>query len=47
MFAHAEDVFVLQSSGGTVTFLRDATKVVTHLVITIVEGDFKAERKTK
>jgi len=47
MFARADDVFVLQSSGGTVTFVRDAKSVVTHLVITIVEGDFKAERKTK
>ena len=47
MFARADDVFMLQSSGGTVTFLRDAKNVVTHLVITIVEGDFKAERKTK
>jgi hypothetical protein len=45
MFARADDVFVLQSSGGTVTFVRDANKVVTHLVITIVEGDFKAERR--
>ncbi|HKF65961.1 MAG TPA: DUF3471 domain-containing protein, partial [Vicinamibacterales bacterium] len=47
MFARADDVFMLQSSGGTVTFVRDAKNVVTHLVITIVEGDFKAERKTK
>ena len=47
MFARADDVFMLQSSGGTVTFVRDAKNIVTHLVITIVEGDFKAERKTK
>jgi hypothetical protein len=45
MFARADDVFVLQSSGGTVRFVRDAKNVVTHLVITIVEGDFKAERR--
>jgi hypothetical protein len=38
--------FVLQSSGGTVTFVRDAkTNAVTHLLLTIVEGDFKGERK--
>ena len=47
MFARAHDVFMLQSSGGTVTFVRDAKNVVTHLIITIVEGDFKAERKPK
>ena len=47
MFARADDVFMLQSSGGTVTFVRDAKNVVTHLIITIVEGDFKAERKPK
>jgi hypothetical protein len=45
MFARADDVFVLQSSGGTLTFVRDAKSVVTHLLLTIVEGDFKAERK--
>jgi uncharacterized protein DUF3471 len=45
MFARADDVFVLQSSGGTLTFVRDAKNVVTHLFLTIVEGDFKAERK--
>jgi hypothetical protein len=47
MFARADDVFVLQSSGGTVTFVRDAGNVVTHLFLTIVEGDIKAERKAK
>jgi hypothetical protein len=45
MFARADDVFVLPSAGGTVTFVRDTKNVVTHLFLTIVEGDFKAERK--
>jgi hypothetical protein len=45
MFARADDVFVLPSAGGTLTFVRDAKNVVTHLFVTIVEGDIKAERK--
>jgi hypothetical protein len=47
MFARADDVFVLQSSGGTLTFVRDAKNVVTHMFLTIVEGDIRAERKPK
>jgi hypothetical protein len=47
MFARADDVFVLPSAGGTVTFVKDSKNVVTHLLLTIVEGDFKAERKTR
>ena len=46
LFATADNVFVFPSTGGSVTFVKDpATKTVTHLVFTIVEGDFKAERK--
>jgi hypothetical protein len=45
MFARADDVFVLPSAGGTITFVKDAKNVVTHLFLTIVEGDFRAERK--
>ena len=35
----------VQSVGGTVTFVRDAKGVVTHFLLTIVEGDFTAVRK--
>jgi hypothetical protein len=43
----ADNVFVLPSVGGTLTFVRDPKKrnIVTHFVLTIVEGDFKADRK--
>jgi hypothetical protein len=45
MFAQSDSVFVLPSTGGTLTFVRDARNLVTHMFLTIVEGDFKAERK--
>ncbi len=45
MFARADDVFVLPSAGGTLTFVKDAKNAVTHFLLTIVEGDFKADRR--
>jgi hypothetical protein len=47
MFSTAADVFVLQSIGGTLTFVRDAKKnnAVTHFLLTTIEGDMKADRK--
>ena len=46
LFAISDTKFVLQSAGGTVTFVKDATKnAVTHLLLTIVEGDFRGDRK--
>lgn len=37
---------VFQSTGGTVTFVRDPKKnnAVTHFLLTIVEGDYRADR---
>jgi hypothetical protein len=47
VFPTADNVFVFPSTGGTVTFVRDSKKnnVVTHFLLTIVEGDFRADRK--
>jgi len=46
VFATADNVFVFPSVGGTVTFVKDPAKnAVTHLVLTIVEGDIRGERK--
>jgi hypothetical protein len=46
MFPQSDNAFVLQSAGGgTVTFVKDSNNAVTHFFLTIVEGDFKAERK--
>jgi hypothetical protein len=48
IFPQSDSVFVLQSAGGgTVTFVKDSKNVVTHFLLTIVEGDFKAERKVR
>jgi hypothetical protein len=44
MFSRADNVFMLPSAGGTLTFVKDSKNVVTHLLLTIVEGDFKADR---
>jgi hypothetical protein len=44
VFARAENVFVFPSVGGTVTFVREKN-AVTHFLLTIVEGDFRADRK--
>jgi len=46
LFAISDTTFVFQSSGGTLTFVTDAQKnAVTHLLLTIVEGDFRGDRK--
>jgi hypothetical protein len=45
VFAQSDSVFVFPSLGGTVAFAKDAKGVVTHLVLTVVEGDFTAPRK--
>lgn len=46
VFPTANNVFVFPAAGGTVTFVKDVKKnAVTHFVLTIVEGDFKADRK--
>jgi hypothetical protein len=45
LFALSETSFVFPSVGGTVTFVRDPKGVVTHFLLTIVEGDFTALRK--
>jgi len=47
VFATADNVFLFASTGGTVTFVRDPKKnnAVTHFLLTIVEGDFRADRK--
>jgi hypothetical protein len=47
VFAISDAKFVFPTTGGTVTFGRDPKKnnAVTHLFLTIVEGDFRAERK--
>ena len=45
IFARSDTVFVFPTVGGTLTFVRDSKNVVTHFVLTIVEGDFKADRK--
>jgi hypothetical protein len=48
IFPQSDSVFVLQSAGGgTITFVKDSKNVVTHFLLTIVEGDFKAERKVR
>jgi hypothetical protein len=44
-FARTDTSFVLPSTGGEVTFVRDSKGGVSHFLLTIVEGDFKAERK--
>ena len=46
MLAQSDKAFVFPTVGGTVTFGRDAKGVVNHLVLTIVEGDFTAVRKS-
>jgi hypothetical protein len=47
VFPTSDNVFVFPSTGGTVTFVRDPKKnnAVTHFLLTIVEGDFRADRK--
>ncbi len=47
VFPTADNVFVFPTTGGTVTFVRDPKKnnAVTHFLLTIVEGDFRGERK--
>jgi hypothetical protein len=45
VFAQSDTAFVFPSVGGTVTFVRDSKGVVTHFLLTIVEGDFTAVRK--
>jgi len=46
VFATADKKFVFPSTGGVVTFGRDSkTDAVSHLVLTIVEGDFRGDRK--
>jgi hypothetical protein len=47
VFATADNVFLFPSTGGTVTFVKDPKKnnAVTHFLLTIVEGDFRADRK--
>jgi hypothetical protein len=46
VFPTSENVFVFPSTGGTVTFVKDQKKnAVTHFLLTLVEGDFRAERK--
>jgi hypothetical protein len=46
VFPTSVNVFVFPTTGGTVTFVKDQKKnVVTHFLLTIVEGDFRAERK--
>ena len=45
VFAQSDTVFVFPTVGGTVTFATNAKGDVTHLILTIVEGDFQAPRK--
>jgi hypothetical protein len=45
IFAQSNAVFVFQSTGGTVSFVTDPSGVASHLVLTIVEGEFKGARK--
>jgi len=45
VFSQSDSAFVFPSVGGTVTFVKDAKSVVTHFVLTIVEGDFTAVRQ--
>jgi|KBSMisStandDraft_5_1062788.scaffolds.fasta_scaffold00059_33 hypothetical protein len=47
VFPTSNNVFVFPSTGGTVTFVKDPKKnnAVTHFLLTIVEGDFRADRK--
>jgi len=46
VFPIADNVFVFPNTGGTVTFVKDPQKnAVTHFLFTIVEGDFRADRK--
>jgi hypothetical protein len=47
LFPTADNVFVFQAIGGTITFVRDPLKnnAVSHFVLTTVEGDERAERK--
>jgi hypothetical protein len=44
VFARADTVFVLPSIGGTITFVKEQN-AVTHFLLTIVEGDFRGDRK--
>jgi hypothetical protein len=47
VFPTSENVFVFPTTGGTVTFVKDQKRnAVTHFLLTIVEGDFRADRKT-
>jgi len=46
VFPLSENVFAFPTTGGTVTFVKDQKKnAVTHFLLTIVEGDFRATRK--
>ncbi len=45
MIPVAESKFFVEMEGGNVEFFRDDKGNVTHLVLSIVEGDFKAPRK--
>jgi hypothetical protein len=45
VIAQTDTAFVFPSVGGTVTFGRDAKGVVTHFLLTIVEGDCTPVRK--
>lgn len=47
VFPTSDTVFVFQSTGGTVTFVKDPKRgnAVTHFLLTIVEGDFRGDRK--
>jgi hypothetical protein len=45
LIPQSENTFFWEDSGGQVEFVKDSDGSVTHLVIRIVEGDFKAQRK--
>jgi hypothetical protein len=47
VFPTSDRVFVFPSTGGTMTFVKEPKKnnAVTHFLLTIVEGDFRADRK--
>ena len=45
VFPQTDATFIFPSVGGTVTFGRDAAGAVSHFTLTIVEGDFTAQRK--
>jgi hypothetical protein len=44
VFARTDNVFVFPSAGGMLTFVKEKDKV-THFLLTIVEGDFRGERR--